>query len=54
LKQAMQQDSERMIIREARRYLRNKALKETDLTPQEQRDLLFRLIEASFSLTDES
>jgi hypothetical protein len=49
----MQQDSERMIISEARRYLRKKALNESDLTPEEQRDLLFRLLEASLSLTDE-
>jgi hypothetical protein len=43
-----------MIIREARRYLREKSLNETHPTPEEKRDLLFRLIEASFGLTDES
>jgi hypothetical protein len=52
LKQAMRQDSERIIISEARRYLRKQGLNESDLTPEEQRDLLLRLIDASFSLTD--
>jgi hypothetical protein len=49
----MRQDSERIIISEATRYLRKKGLKEGDLIPEEQRDLLLRMIEASFSLTDE-
>ena len=52
LKQAMQQESERIIISEARRYLRKQGLNESDLTPEEQRELLLRLIDASFSLTD--
>jgi hypothetical protein len=49
----MQQNSERIIINEARRYLRKKPSNESDLTPEEQRDLLLRLIEASFGLIDE-
>lgn len=47
----MRQDSERIIISEAKRYLRKKDSNESDLTPEEERDLMFRLIEASFSLT---
>ena len=48
----MRQDSERIIISEATRYLRKKGLNKSDLIPEEQRDLLLWMIEASFSLTD--
>jgi hypothetical protein len=43
----MRQDTERIIISEARKYLRTKGLNESDVTPEEQRELLLRLIEAS-------
>ena len=49
----MRLDAEKIILNEARRYLRKHGLNESDLTPEEQRDLLLRLIDAGFSLTDE-
>lgn len=48
----MRQDTEKILISEARRYLRKQALNESDLTPEEQRELLLRLIDASFNLTE--
>ena len=50
----MRQNSERIIITEAKRYLRKKALSESDLSAEEQRELLLRLIEASPGVWDEA
>lgn len=50
----MRQDSERIVINEARKYLRKKKLKESELTPEEQRELLLRLIEATPGLWGEA
>ena len=50
----MRRNSERIIIVEAKRYLRKRALNESDLTAEEQRELLLRLVEASPGLWGEA